>query len=211
MGRSRATGVASVYPSTGQQTESGFDFTAHIRCLCEDVCSRIPELGHIDMSRVAVCYSQARKRVRHGLHASLTPLRFENGAQTGIRRGRQYTCQQLFSASGQEILYILRFYLPRFMDEDFEQKLSTVFHELWHISPHFDGDLRRHRGRCYMHTHSEAAYNAQMKLLAQDWLDRHPPHEIYRFLEKNFDQLEGDHGRVLAIRIPRPKLIPLDS
>tara|TARA_Y100000758_G_C16035236_1_gene416134 strand:- start:1090 stop:1278 length:189 start_codon:yes stop_codon:yes gene_type:complete len=62
-----------------------------------------------------------------------------------------------------------------------------------------------------MHTHSEAAYNAQMKLLAQDWLDRRPPHEIYRFLEKNFDQLESDHGRVLAIRIPRPKLIPLDS
>ncbi len=211
MGRSRATGVASVYPSTGQQTGPGFDFTAHIRYLCEDVCSRIPELGHVDMSRVAVCYSQARKRVRHGLHASLTPLRFENGAQTGIRRGRRYTCQQLFGASGQEILYILRFYLPRFMDEDFEQKLSTVFHELWHISPNFDGDLRRHRGRCYMHTHSEAAYNSQMKLLAQDWLDRRPPHKIYRFLEKNFDQLEGDHGRVLAIRIPRPKLIPLDS
>ena len=211
MGRSRATGVASVYPSTGQQIEPGFDFTAHIRRLCEDICSRFPELGHIDMSRVAICYSQARKRVRHGLHASLTPLRFENGATAGVRRGRRYTCQQLIGVSGQEMLYILRFYLPRFMDEDFEQKLSTVFHELWHISPDFDGDLRRHRGRCYMHTHSEAAYNAQMEQFAQDWLERRPPHEIYHFLEKNFDQLQVSHGRVVAVRIPQPKLIPLDS
>ena len=211
MGRNRATGVASVFPCTGHQSQPGFDFTLHVRRLCEDVCSRIPELGHIDMSRVAVCYSQARKRVRYGLHASLTPMRFENGATAGVRRGRRYTCQQLIGAGVQEILYILRFYLPRFMDEDFGQKLSTVFHELWHISPNFDGDLRRHRGRCYMHTHSEAAYNAHMKQFAQDWLDRRPPRELYRFLEKNFDQLERDHGRVVAVRIPQPKLIPLDS
>ena len=169
------------------------------------------QIGEILRLHQKMSESQARKRVRHGLHASLTPLRFENGATAGVRRGRRYSCQQLIGASGQEMLYILRFYLPRFMDEDFEQKLSTVFHELWHISPDFDGDLRRHRGRCYMHTHSEAAYNARMKQFSRDWLDRRPSREIYQFLEKSFDQLEGDHGRVVAGRIPRPKLIPLDS
>jgi hypothetical protein len=138
-------------------------------------------------------------------------MRFANGATTGVRRGRQYTCQQLLSADGQEMLYILRFYLPRFMDEDFEQKLGTIFHELWHISPRFDGDLRRHPGRCYIHTHSEVAYNAHMKQLSRAWLDRGPPDSLYRFLQKDFDQLEREHERVVGVRIPQPKLIPLDS
>ena len=210
MGRNRATSVASVFPCTGVQIGPDFDFTMHVRHLCEDVCTRMTEFGHIDMSRVAVCYSQARKRVRHGLHASLTPMRFANGATTGVRRGRRYTCQQLLGADGQEMLYILRFYLPRFMDEDFEEKLGTIFHELWHISPRFDGDLRRHPGRCYIHTHSEVAYNAHMKQLSREWLDRGPPDSLYRFLQKDFDQLEREHKRVVGVRIPQPKLIPLD-
>ena len=211
MGRNRATGVVGVFSYTGVQTGSDFDFTVHVRHLCEDICLRTPELSHIDMSAVAVCFSQARKRVRHGLHASLTPMRFKNGALSGVRRGRRYSCQQLLDTSGHEMLYILRFYLPRFMDEEFQQKLSTVFHELWHISPRFDGDLRRHRGRCYIHTHSEVAYNAHMKQLSREWLDRSPPDHLYCFLKKDFDQLERDHGRVVGVRIPQPKLIPLDS
>ncbi len=210
MGWNRATGLTSAYPFTGSNIQSGFDFTVHVRRLCEDICLRTPELRHVDMSAVAVCFSQARKRVRHGLHASLTPMRFKNGASSGMRRGRRYSCQQLFDANGQEMLYILRFYLPRFMDEDFQRKLGTVFHELWHISPDFDGDLRRHQGRCYIHTHSEAAYNAHMQQLATEWLDREPPELTYYFLQRNFDQLEREHKRVVGVRIPQPKLIPVD-
>ena len=58
----------------------------------------------------------------------------------------------------------------RFMDVDFEEKLVTIFHELWHVSPRFDGDLRRHPGRCYMHTGSQKDYDAQMLRLARRWL-----------------------------------------
>ena len=210
MGRNRATGLASTASCAGQEIKAGFDFTTHIRLLCEDICTRTPELGHIDMNRVAVCFNQARKRVRHGLHASLTPLRFEDGATTGVRRGRRYACQQLLGASGEEMLYILRFYLPRFMDEGFQQKLSTVFHELWHISPKFDGDLRRHRGRCYIHTYSEAAYDEHVQQLASRWLNRRPPVTVYDFLKRDFDEVEREYQGVIGIRIPQPKLIPLD-
>ena len=81
------------------------------------------------------------------------------------RRTGGYTIQRLFDSKGQEFLYILTFYLPRFMDLSFREKLITVFHELWHISPQFDGDLRRHPGRCYAHTSSQKEYDAEMEVL----------------------------------------------
>ena len=58
----------------------GFDFTSHIYYLCHDACTRLAELQHIDMQRVAVTFSQTRKQVSHGLYASMTPMRFEGGS-----------------------------------------------------------------------------------------------------------------------------------
>lgn len=184
-----------------------FDFTARMRELCADVIARTPEVQHIDLARVAISFCQARKRVTYGLYASLTPLRFRDGALTGRRRGKLYGVQRLHDRAGVEMLYILSFYLPRFMDLDFREKLITVLHELWHISPRFDGDLRRHPGRCYAHTSSQAEYDAQMGVLADRWLDQGPPEQVYGFLRGNFDDLQRQHQRIVGIRIPRPKLI----
>ncbi len=132
-----------------------FDFTARMRLVCHDMAARLPELAHIDLDRVAVCFCQARKRVVHGLFASLTPLRFAGGAATTVRRGRPVAIQRLSDRSGREMLYVLSFYLPRFMDLDFREKLITIVHELWHISPQFNGDIRRHEGRWFAHTGSQ--------------------------------------------------------
>src|SRR5205085_5234305 len=105
--------------------QRGFDFTLHMRRLCSDMTQRLGELAHIDMSRVAIRFCQARRSVRHGLQASLTPLRFKNGALTVVRGGRTWTVQRLFDASGREMLYLLSFYLPRFLEHPLEEKLST--------------------------------------------------------------------------------------
>lgn len=71
--------------------------------------------------------------------------------QTG---NRNYEVQQYY-VDGREIYYLVTFCLPRFQDQTLENKLVTVFHELYHISPEFNGDLRRHQGRCAWHTHSK--------------------------------------------------------
>ena len=119
-----------------------FDFTAAMRRLCVDITQRLPDFRHVRMGEVAVTFSQARRRVMHGLQAKLTPLRFEGGALTTTRGGRQYTIQRWY-ADEQEMLYVLSFYLPRFLEQTFREKLITVVHELYHISPAFDGDIRR--------------------------------------------------------------------
>ncbi|MCG8583562.1 MAG: hypothetical protein MI757_02495 [Pirellulales bacterium] len=198
------------FPTGDRRTLRGFDFTAHVRRLALDMVTRTPDLAHIDLSRVAFSFAQARKRVSHGIQASLTPMRFESGSLTGWRRGRQWTVQRLIAADGTEMLYILTLYLPRFMDQPFEEKLATLVHELWHISPAFDGDLRRHAGRCYAHTSSQAAYDAEVDRVVERWLSLDPPQELYRFLRLNFDELERRHGGVYGQRIAIPKLIPVE-
>ena len=149
---------------------TGFDFTTRMRLLCADMIARTPELAHVDLSRVAVTFSQARKGVSWGMYASLTPLRFAGGSLTTVRRGRRYQVQRIVDGLGQEMLYLLSFYLPRFMNLVFREKLITIFHELWHIGPQFDGDLRRHEGRCFAHSHSQAQYDRQMGVFADGWL-----------------------------------------
>lgn len=173
--------------------------------------TRLPELAHVDLARVAISFSQARKDVEHGMQASLTPLRFAGGAMTTVERGRRYGCQPIVDESGNEYLYVLSFYLPRFQNHSVEEKLSTILHELWHISPAFDGDLRRHSGRCYAHGGSQQAYDRRIERLAQKWLAMDPPHHLYDFLERTFDGLVAEHGRVYGRRVPSPKLFPLDG
>jgi hypothetical protein len=170
---------------------------------------RVSALEHIDMQRVAVGFCQARKRVPYGLQASLTPLRFKDGARETIERGRRYTCQSIFDPHGREYLYLLNFYLPRFLDHSLGEKVTTIVHELWHISEQFDGDLRRHEGRCYVHGPSQREFDRTATKLAGEWLASEPPTELYAFLRLNFRQLISQHGGVVGERYPTPKLLPL--
>jgi len=186
-----------------------FDFTLHIRRACDDMVARLGELSHIDMSRVAVSFCQTRKAVPHGMFASLTPLRFAGGATTTIRRGREVAIQRVCDQSGREMLYILSFYLPRFQNLDFREKLITVLHELWHISPDFSGDIRRHIGRYHAHTHSQAEYDEEMGLLADRWLALGAPDAVWRFLHDDFGQLAVRHGGIVGLKIRRPRIVPI--
>jgi len=188
---------------------AGFDFTAAMEALCGDMVARLPELAHIDLRYVALATSQTRKNVSHGLYASLTPLRFAGGAVTSRRNGHTYRIQTVRMPCGTEMLYILTFYLPRFMETTLREKLITVFHELWHISPEFNGDLRRHPGRCYAHTHSQQEYDHQMSVLVDRYLAAGAPEPLYAFLNHEFATLYRRHGGVLGRRIPRPKLYPV--
>jgi hypothetical protein len=186
----------------------GFDFTGAVRVVCADMTARLPELRHVDASRVAIGLRPTRHRLPHGVYATLTPLRFAGGQDCEVRRGRRYRIQPLVNALGGDFLYLLSFYLPRFLDLSLEGKLSTIIHELWHIGPQFDGDLRRHEGRCYAHGRSQRAYDAEMDRLAQQWLAADPPAHMYEFLAADYDELRAEFGGVCGDRWPTPRLVP---
>ncbi|HVU90360.1 MAG TPA: hypothetical protein VHD36_23725 [Pirellulales bacterium] len=188
---------------------TGFDFTRHLREVCRDMAARLPELRHVDMDRVALRVCQTRNRAHYGVHASLTPLRFEGGSRTTIRRGRTWAIRPVCDEQGREMLYLLSFYLPRFCDQPLAEKVATIIHELWHIGPHFDGDLRRFPGRYFAHGRSEAAFHRQMHAWAAEWLEQSPGAELYAFLGHDFRSLCQQFGGVIGTRIPTPKLIPV--
>ena len=190
---------------------TGFDFTLHVRRVCEDMATRLEQLRHVDMSRVAVSFSQTRRAGPQGMFASLTPLRFADGRMHTFRRKRRWGIQRVYSPDGREMLYILTFYLPRFLDLPFREKLTTVLHELWHVGPKFDGDVRRLGSRCYAHGPSQKRYDAHVEELLDRWLSLAPPAALYDFLRLSFREMVARHGRVYGRKVPTPKLVPLDQ
>jgi predicted metallopeptidase len=188
--------------------EQPFDFCGHVRRLCGDLVRRSPELEHIATDRLLFGITQARSRRTHGLQARVTPLRFRDGRLSRRRHGRVYQVQRHF-VDDREILYLITFCLPRFLDQDFDDKFITLFHELYHISPEFNGDLRRHRGRCSFHSHSKRAYDRHMADLARAYLASGPNPELHAFLRMDFAQLQHRHGSVVGVVVPRPKVIPV--
>lgn len=211
-GRSRPRIIGTDAPpwlDTGPR-EQPFDFCTGVRRLCADVVARCADLAHVDVSRLLFAVTQARSGRVHGLQARVTPLRFRDGRLTRLRHGISYQVQRYF-VDGREMLYLVTFCLPRFLDQDFDDKFITIFHELYHIGPQFDGDLRRHAGRCSIHTRSKRQYDAHMAAMARSYLADGANPTLHAFLRLNFAQLLGRHGSIVGVMVPRPRLLPLPA
>jgi hypothetical protein len=200
---------APAWLPTGPHDEP-FDFSGSVRRLCTDIAARCAALRHLDVGRLLFGVTQARNGRTHGLQARVTPLRFPDGRLTRQRRGVTYQVQRYFLGS-HEFLYLVTFCLPRFLDQDFDDKLITLFHELYHIGPDFDGDLRRHEGRYAIHSHSQRAYDERMAELAREYLAAKPEPALYAFLRLDFAQLLRRHGSVVGVAVPHPKVIPVTA
>jgi predicted metallopeptidase len=108
-----------------------------------------------------------------------------------------------------EMLYVLTFHLPRFQNQSFEEKLVTVFHELYHICPEFTGDIRRFGGKFCMHTRSQEQYDAHMAAFAREYLAMKPNRRLFDFLKLSFAQIEERYGAIVGVTAPAPKLVAI--
>ncbi|MBI3410121.1 MAG: hypothetical protein HY040_17400 [Planctomycetes bacterium] len=185
-----------------------FDFTRHVRRLLEDIVARCDHFAHIQLERVLIGAFGARTNGVHGVQARVTPLRFAGGQLVRQRRGCHFQVQRYFLGD-LEFLYLMSFCLPRFLNQDFDSKFITLFHELHHIGPEFNGDLRRHHGRYHVHTGSRKHYDRLMADLARTYLAGKPNPDLHAFIRLNFCQLHDKHGAVHGVVVPRPKVIPL--
>lgn len=185
--------------------ERPFNFSAHMAALCADVAARCPTFAHIDPQALLYSFTPG-KAGKTGLLARVSPMRFAGGTLYRRHRGRVYQVQR-YMVNGREVLYVVAFCLPRFLDLPFDEKLVTVFHELYHIGPSFDGDLRRFDGRCQFHTGSKKNYDRHMGELVRAYLADHPRPEVFAFLYRTAAQLWADHGGVYAVKVPRPKMV----
>jgi hypothetical protein len=159
------------------------------------------------MKRVAVCYSQTRHSAPVGTFACVTPMRFKDGKLTKSSRSGEITLSRCFSESGEEYLYVIHFYVPRFIELNLSQKLDTIVHELYHISPLFNGDIRRFAGRCSAHGASQKKYDQIIRGFVEHWLAQNPPPQVWDFLRLNYKELIATHGKLIGKKIGFPKII----
>jgi len=188
--------------------ENGFDFSDHISRLCQDITSNCPAFYHIDPQACMFTVTPSRSQRRHGLLARVTPLRFPDGQRYRRRNGSLYQVQRYF-VEEQELLYVVTFCLPRFLNLPFEEKLVTVFHELFHISPYFNGDIRRHDGRCSKHSQSKREYDEAMRELVRQYLNSHNRPAVLGFLHSTAAQLTASYGGITGVIVPRPLVVPV--
>lgn len=185
------------------------NLTAELERLIADIAGRMDEFGHIDPRRVLVCVATTRTGGVHGTYAKIHPLRFAGGERsTVVRRGRRtLTCTMpTVTHCGVEMLYVVYFLVPRFLNLPFREKLITVFHELFHISPDFNGDIRRFPGRNYAHGGSTRRYNAAMAKLADAYLAQIGDRSLVAFLEGDMEALRGRYPAIVGRKMAAPKI-----
>lgn len=183
--------------------------TRELERLFVHVTNCVPELAHIDPARILVCISSTRGAGVRGTYARIHPLRFPGGVRSVERRRGRHTWVSTMPTvvhRQTEILYVVYFLVPRFLDLPLREKLITVFHELYHISPAFDGDIRRFPGRNYAHGSSTRRYNARMEELVDRYLTDNGEPELLAFLEGNMTELRARHRTLVGRRFPVPRI-----
>lgn len=190
-------------PEARRPRRAPFDFTDAMRPLMADIAAVCGELRHIDMGQVALAFSQARHGRSDGVRATVYPLRFEGGARRKRVRGHLFEMPRVLRDDGAEFLYVVTYSLPRFLDLTLEEKLRCIVHEMYHVSPSFDGDVRRFAGGKPYHTGSQKRYDAAMDRIAQDYLRRTARPELHAFLRHTFAELVEAHGGIVGRRFRR--------
>jgi len=105
-----------------------------------DLSVRVPEFAHLNPGRVLVVAGEARR----GSRGSVKPLAFERRRS----RDRSGLRKPLVRVNGRRMLYCVTLRPLFFRDARPEQRVETLLHELYHVSPAFDGTLdpaRRHQ------------------------------------------------------------------
>jgi len=191
-------------------TLKSFNYTDALRVVCRDICAKTPIFQKYDLARVGFAFKTTRNAKSTGELASLTPLLFEEGALATFRRKNFWKAPNVVDADGRKLLYILTVCGSRFLNLSVGDKIQTLTHELYHIAPEFNGDVRRFPGKKYAHGSSRKKFDAVVAKYAETWLASEPNREIWAFLELNEEELIRRYQKVKFSKFPRVKLIKID-
>jgi len=85
--------------------------------------------------------------------------------------------------------------------------VATVLHELYHISPLFNGDVRRFSGKNYAHGSSRKRYDDIINKFTGEYMNSTNHPELSTFLKYKYSELRRRNGAIYGdmIRIPRSR------
>lgn len=178
---------------------SSYNLTDDVALLVHLLVQRVERLSHIKPGQILHGVSQARTRSRYGVYAQCHGLRFRHGRLEHQGRDGHVWQWPVIRVRGQEILYYITYFLPRFLDQPPRERLHTLLHELYHVSPKFNGDLRRFPGRNEFHGRD---FDATVDTILEEALPHIEP-ERFPFLVHDFEGLLQRFGGVVGNRLKR--------
>jgi hypothetical protein len=193
----------------------------------QDVVTRVPALGFVDMAEVLVFARPGRSNAEGAFATchclTLAPSEpgyyFWRDRRSGeITRRTEWfvTKSPLVTVGQRSIKYMISFSVPRFCDQSLDRsrkgqfyrglgspawlaKLDTVIHELYHIDPQLCGIRRIERadGTASANCHGPDFFQ-QVATLVRAYLDSRPSPDVYDFLNHDFSSLEERFGGVVS-------------
>jgi hypothetical protein len=145
------------------------DFTASVRRLIAHCAATMREFRHLDPDAILVVAGDARRASR----GTVKPLCFTHGR----RRDALGRRKPLVTFHGHRVLYAITLRPLFFRKSTPRQRVATILHELFHISPAFDGTLD------HLRRHAEAGdgFEAEFAPLERRAWKRVPPELLEAF------------------------------
>lgn len=141
------------------------NMTLAVKRLVRDVADRLPALSHVRPSRVLIVAGEARGKSRATIRPASVP-------------GPEGQPRRFIRIRGRRMLYVITLRPLWFAASTPEERVSTILHELYHASTHFDGTL--HRGRRH-HQLPRPAYDRTIRQLLDEYLTRAPAEILAAF------------------------------
>ena len=165
-----------------------------------------PQFAHIDMKYVLVSVAFNKASSRGYMYGKLVPLCFENGQKESAYKGRFYRLPDVLYEDTSQ-LYVIYFYAPRFFNLPPYEKLKVIFHELYHISPEFNGDIRRMGNKKFAHGHSRKNFDALFEEEAKRFSEHIANTEFFEFLSFSADDFYKKFKKVIYLKVKMPRAV----
>ncbi len=179
------------------------NFTLQMSRLIRSIVSFSPMFRHIDPQKVLPVIGKARSKRREGMVAKIVPLRFPRGTLTYSLRGRVYHHPRVF-CDGEEKLFIIYYYQPRYQNLPLQEKVLTIFHELYHIHPRTRGELRLFQGRRSLHGMTCKRFDEALMPSVQRFIEKYDGRRMLDFLRNDYTGMRRRYGSLSAVKIKLP-------
>lgn len=190
--------------------EDSINLTDILTLIINDMIISTDEFRSFDLNRMLVCCASNRKDGRGATYGKLLPLRFKDGSEIIRHNGRYYTIPKL-RVNDIEILYVIYFYIPKFFNLSAKDKVNVMFHELYHISPEFNGDIRRMGKVKSAHGHSKKSFEEKYIEYSDIFFDKIKDTPYYNFLNMNAGDIRKHFKKIKYRRMKGIKPVPLSS
>jgi len=189
---------------------SSINLTDTLSLITHEMILRTEEFRKYDINRMLICCASNRSDSRGGIYGKLVPLKFEDGSDVIRYHGRLYSIPKIIH-NNMEIRYLIYYYHPKFFDLPAREKVNVMFHELYHINPEFNGDIRRMGKFKKAHGHSKKSFEKKYLDLAEEFYSYVKETPYHAFLDMNTRDLKNSFKKITCRRMKTFKPVLIEA